>query len=85
MIGVGSLALVGLFLVGVLLYFGSKSTLGCCRVFWACLKKFEVEFTEPQCACINVRKNSIVPPGKLKRQESTAEAERTAKMWTLVV
>lgn len=76
MIGVGSLALVGLFLVGVLLYFGSKSTLGCCRVFWACLKKFEVEFTEPQCACINVRKKQYCPT---REAETAGEYCRSRK------
>ncbi len=69
-VGVGSLGLVGLALIGFFCYYGSKGTAGCCRVLWACLRRFEVELHEPQCACISVRKKKYCP---------TQEAEKAGE------
>lgn len=68
--GVGSLAMVGLALIGFFCYYGSKGTAEICRACWACLRRFEVELHEPQCACISVRKRKYCP---------TQEAERAGE------
>ncbi len=70
MVGTGSLILVGIVLTCVLCYYGSVGTMSCFRHMWACLRRFEFELHQPDCACITVHKRRYCP---------TQEAEKAGE------
>jgi hypothetical protein len=61
LVGTGSLILVGIVLTCALCYYGSVGTLSCFRHLWACLRRFEFELHQPDCACITVHKRRYCP------------------------